>query len=194
MYATISMIRRSAVASWLFCFFVVACQLVGPSWAFVITPGSAVGKPIATAQRLHRATLFASQSSHDAGGDSSELVARRIVVKGDVQGGYYRSCVLNEVSSRDENVLGSFRNVNKELTPFLGQAGRFRRLVGTMTPPDDTDTAEIYVEGKRKMVDGFVRWCKKGNVGLSQVVHVQDVLEEEPTGLYDEFYVKVRGE
>jgi hypothetical protein len=26
------------------------------------------------------------------------------------------------------------------------QAGRFRRLTGTMTPPDDSDTAEIYVE------------------------------------------------
>jgi hypothetical protein len=29
--------------------------------------------------------------------DPEELVARRIIVKGDVQGGYYRSCVLNEV-------------------------------------------------------------------------------------------------
>jgi hypothetical protein len=41
------------------------------------------------------------------------------------------------------------------------------------------------------MVDGFVRWCKRGNVGLSQVVSVRDVIEEEPTGLYDAFYVKV---
>ena len=30
-----------------------------------------------------------------------EVVARRITVKGDVQGGYYRSCVLNEVSTRN---------------------------------------------------------------------------------------------
>lgn len=29
--------------------------------------------------------------------DADEVVARRIIVKGDVQGGYYRSCVLNEV-------------------------------------------------------------------------------------------------
>ena len=29
--------------------------------------------------------------------DPDEIVARRIIVKGDVQGGYYRSCVLNEV-------------------------------------------------------------------------------------------------
>ena len=33
-----------------------------------------------------------------ANGDADDqLVACRIVVKGDVQGGYYRTCVLNEV-------------------------------------------------------------------------------------------------
>lgn len=36
--------------------------------------------------------------SDDANADDNELVARRIIVTGDVQGGYYRSCVLNEVS------------------------------------------------------------------------------------------------
>lgn len=46
-------------------------------------------------------------------------------------------------------------------------------------------------QGKAHMVDGFVRWCKRGNVGLSQVISVRDVIEEEPTGLYDAFYVKV---
>lgn len=115
-------------------------------------------------------TFLFEATSKDAEGktvDPDEIVARRITVKGDVQGGYYRSCVLNE-------------------------AGRFRRLIGTMTPPDDTDTAEIYVEGKRKMVDGFIRWCQKGSVGLSQVVGVDEVKEEEPTGLYDGFYVKTK--
>ncbi len=99
-------------------------------------------------------------------------------------------------------------------------------MVGTMTPPDDTDEAEIYVkvciikslerdcprcyffawtchlideftfvertQGKRKMVDGFVRWCKKGDVGLSQQATVSDVKDEEPTGLYDGFYAKTK--
>lgn len=99
----------------------------------------------------------------------NELVARRIIVSGDVHGGYYRSCVLNE-------------------------AGRFRRLVGTMSLPDGSDTAEIYVEGKRTMVDGFERWCRRGNVGLSQVTSIKDVIEEEPTGLYEAFYVQTRPE
>jgi hypothetical protein len=42
------------------------------------------------------------------------------------------------------------------------------------------------------MVDGFVRWCKRGSksVGLSQVITVEDIIEESPTGLYDGFYVK----
>mmetsp|Transcript_11277 Transcript_11277/g.15800 ORF Transcript_11277/g.15800 Transcript_11277/m.15800 type:complete len:144 (+) Transcript_11277:116-547(+) len=103
-------------------------------------------------------------SSSDAA-DPNEVVGRRIIVTGDVQGGYYRACVNNE-------------------------AGKFRRLIGTMTPPDDTNEAEIYVEGKRKMVDGFVRWCQKGNVGLSQITVVKEVIDEVPTGLYDGFYVK----
>jgi acylphosphatase len=61
-----------------------------------------------------------------------------------------------------------------------------------MSPPDESDTAEIYVEGTRKMVEGFIRWCEKGNVGLSQMVGVEEVKEEEPTGLYDGFYVKTK--
>jgi acylphosphatase len=59
-----------------------------------------------------------------------------------------------------------------------------------MTPPDDTKRAEIYVEGKRHVVEGFVRWCKKGNVGLSQVTAVEAVVEEDPTGLYEGFYIQ----
>lgn len=38
----------------------------------------------------------------------SEIVARRIIVNGDVQGGYYRACVKNEVrvvSTRQMNLL-----------------------------------------------------------------------------------------
>uniref|UniRef100_A0A7S1Z798 Acylphosphatase-like domain-containing protein n=1 Tax=Trieres chinensis TaxID=1514140 RepID=A0A7S1Z798_TRICV len=100
--------------------------------------------------------------------DSNEIIGRRIVVTGDVNAGYVRTCVVNEAS-------------------------RFRRLIGTMSPPDDEqDTAEIYVEGKRKMVEGFIRWCEKGtkNIGLSQKLEVKEVQEEIPTGLFDGFYAK----
>lgn len=65
-----------------------------------------------------------------------------------------------------------------------------------MSNPDDTDEAEIYVEGKRKLVDGFLRWCKKADkkIGMSQVVEMISVDEEEPTGLYDGFYCKIKTE
>ena len=53
-------------------------------------------------------------------------------------------------------------------------------------------TRNCFGQGKRKMVDGFVRWCGKGDVGLSQVVRVEEVIEADPTGLYDGFYVKTK--
>jgi hypothetical protein len=72
------------------------------------------------------------------------------------------------------------------------QAGKFRRLVGTMSPIDaSTDEAEIYVEGKLRMVEGFIRWCQRSNVGLNQIISVKDVYVEEPTGMYDDFYAPV---
>lgn len=76
---------------------------------------------------------------------------------------------------------------------FTLKASKFRRLIGTMSPPSDDDTATIYVEGKRKMVDGFVRWCQKGSakVGLSQKLELVETADEVPTGLYDGFYVKM---
>lgn len=42
------------------------------------------------------------------------------------------------------------------------------------------------------MMEGFIRWCKKADVGLSQKISVSEVLEEDPTGLYDDFYVKMQ--
>ena len=44
--------------------------------------------------RSQPATVLYLASEH---ADDNEIVAKRIFVKGDVQGGYYRSCVLNEV-------------------------------------------------------------------------------------------------
>jgi len=120
----------------------------------------------------HRSvSLTEVQSSSDSESveddPAAQIVGRRILVKGDVNGGYVRTCVINEAS-------------------------RFRRLIGTMSPPEDTDTAEIYVEGKRKNVEGFLRWCQRGSkgVGLSQKLEVLEVIEEIPTGLYDGFYAK----
>jgi hypothetical protein len=43
-----------------------------------------------------RSLVVVSEANGDEH-DASEVIARRITLKGAVQGGYYRSCVLNEV-------------------------------------------------------------------------------------------------
>jgi len=69
-----------------------------------------------------RQSLVLGVAADDSsGGDPDEIVGKRIIVTGDVNGGYLRTCISNE-------------------------AGKFRRLLGTMSPPDDGDEAEIYVE------------------------------------------------
>jgi hypothetical protein len=79
-------------------------------------------------------------------------------------------------------------------THVHAKAGKFRRLVGTMSPMDlSSDEAEIYVEGKLYMVEGFIRWCQRSKVGLNQIITVKDVYEEEPTGMYDDFYAPTTG-
>jgi hypothetical protein len=45
-----------------------------------------------------------SAESVDGEADPNDIVGRRIIVKGAVQGGYYRSCVNNEVSGNDRCV------------------------------------------------------------------------------------------
>lgn len=113
--------------------------------------------------------LFES-STESAAESPNDIVACRIQIQGAAQGGYFRAQVKNE-------------------------AGRFRRLIGTMSPPseDPADPAEIYVEGKRKSIEGFVRWCRKGDVGLNQISSVLSVSYDDlPTGMYDDFYVKTK--
>jgi hypothetical protein len=62
-------------------------------------------------QRISRHALFSRDNAGDrrrrpqhavsladtSDSEASETIARRIVVQGDVQGGYYRACVVNEV-------------------------------------------------------------------------------------------------
>ena len=49
--------------------------------------------------RLYESIVNGEDDDDDTTTTKNEIVARRIIVQGDVQGGYYRSCVLNEVCS-----------------------------------------------------------------------------------------------
>ena len=55
--------------------------------------------PIAT--NLQKTTIMAPPLRESAagggGGDPSDIIAKKITVTGDVDGGYFRSCVKNEV-------------------------------------------------------------------------------------------------
>ena len=46
------------------------------------------------------------------------------------------------------------------------------------------------MQGKRKFVDGFVRWCQRGDVGMSQDISVESIIDESPMGLLEDFYVQ----
>jgi hypothetical protein len=59
--------------------------------AFAMAPNS----PTMTGS-MPRSLVVVSEANGDEH-DASEVIARRITLKGAVQGGYYRSCVLNEV-------------------------------------------------------------------------------------------------
>lgn len=133
-----------------------AFSIAGPSTKNLISRSTTTG-------------LFADNKSSSSD-PNNEIISAKISLEGDVDGGYYRACVLNE-------------------------AGKFRRLVGTMTPPEGNRKAEIYVEGKKKMVEGFIRWCQRGNknVGLCQLTEVTNVeYGDEILGLYEEFYCRTK--
>jgi len=98
--------------------FLLLAVLCCSSWLVQV---QAFVSPLCWSSQHHAFDFSVAAKSETGDNDPNEIVARRILVEGDVAGGYYRSCVRNE-------------------------AGRFRRLCGTMTPPDDSKQAEIYVE------------------------------------------------
>ena len=59
-----------------------------------LTEGFAPNRSFITRLSSQRRELAVTDGKSSA---DSEVIARRIIVTGDVQGGYYRSCVLNEV-------------------------------------------------------------------------------------------------
>jgi hypothetical protein len=58
----------------------------------------------------------------------------------------FRYCSLPTFRGLRQFSFGSASLMQHCLFSWHAQGGRFRRLTGTMSPPDDSDTAEIYVE------------------------------------------------
>ena len=115
-YSISSLYATAAVSAVVMAFFDSASAVHG----FALT--SQRSSPSMAAAAAARQPLVLGMAADDSsGGDPNEIVGKRIIVTGDVNGGYLRTCISNE-------------------------AGKFRRLLGTMSPPDDGDEAEIYVE------------------------------------------------
>lgn len=111
-----SLFVTAAVSAVVMAFFDSASVVHG----FTLT--SQTASPSMAVKAAARQPLALGMAADDSsGGDPNEIVGKRIIVTGDVNGGYLRTCISNE-------------------------AGKFRRLLGTMSPPDDGDEAEIYVE------------------------------------------------
>ena len=89
-------------------FIALACMSCTHVWGFATSQS-----PTAAASRIRkirrsstsdidtnrRSTLLAATAT-DGEKDPNEIIATRIVVTGDVNGGYYRSCVKNEVGRK----------------------------------------------------------------------------------------------
>jgi hypothetical protein len=92
---------QRSIMNRLFSFLVLLVGMIG----MIATTQAFVPHQLSTTSRM---AAIRAESINGVTTDPDEIVARRITVKGDVQGGYYRSCVLNEVRNyiRNENERG----------------------------------------------------------------------------------------
>ena len=85
------MSRNSITA--IFPLLLILLSIASSTWAFTTTT---------TRHQNQRVVItplqLADAAATTSGGEPSEVIARKIIVRGDVDGGYYRSCVKNEVS------------------------------------------------------------------------------------------------
>ncbi len=141
-------------------------SIASSAWGFTASQNH--HRLIVTPPSSSSTTRHAASST---GGDPSEIIARKITVCGDVDGGYYRACVKNEVGCiLCHDVMCSIvyccmlcadsiiHSMSSSFIPSLTiicfysifcwyiKGSRFRKLIGTMTPPDDSEKAEILVE------------------------------------------------
>jgi acylphosphatase len=154
---------RFANMSPLFALLLLLWAVLSPAHtaAFVYsTAAGASGRGVARAHNVRSQGSTASKLSLAASGgttDGDELAEAKIIVKGQAYGGYFRAHARNEAHFN-------------------------RKLCGALQ--EFPDRTEIVVEGKRKAIDSFVRWCRKGP-GLAQRIEDVQVNFSDYTGIFD---------
>ena len=142
---------------------IILLSSIAPSaWGFITTaPQHLLLTSPSSSPSLHAAAAGTTAKYTSAeGSDPKEIIARKIIVCGDVDGGYYRSCVKNEGS-------------------------RFRQLCGTMSPPDDSKKAEILVEVSSHYLLSLLFVCLFGRVlDRARGGHWEEGEEEDLCGHY----------
>ena len=87
---------RNTITAAVFPLLLLLLSIASSAYGFTAAPNNGVSMMMMTTTTRH-----AASSSSSAGGDPNEIIARKIIVCGDVDGGYYRSCVKNEVRFLD---------------------------------------------------------------------------------------------
>jgi len=77
-----------------------AVLLCSSSWLVQV---QAFVSPIYPSSQHHAFDFRVAAESETGDNDPNEIVARRISLEGDVAGGYYRSCVRNEVKNKRDD-------------------------------------------------------------------------------------------
>uniref|UniRef100_A0A7S2XVC5 Acylphosphatase-like domain-containing protein n=1 Tax=Fibrocapsa japonica TaxID=94617 RepID=A0A7S2XVC5_9STRA len=141
----------------------VAFSLVGSSVGFhswsIHTSGKFSCINSYTTSTSWNSALYSSVNDADV---KADIMQAKILLKGQVQGGYFRAQCKNE-------------------------AFRFRGLLGALRELPDGST-KVVVEGPEQKILSFLKWCKRGP-GLTQIVDDVQVEWLDSTGIFDTFEV-----
>ena len=98
-----------------FLLFVVLCCC--SSWSVQVHAFVSPRYPSSSLSSQQQQQVFNFRVSAESGTgetDPKEIIARRIIVEGDVEGGYYRSCVRNEVGTQHKTITQRSKRIERE--------------------------------------------------------------------------------
>lgn len=126
---------------------------------FCLTTTNAFFIPISQAPTSWKSRPTFLACSPNAPPLDADFVQCRITIAGHTSGKYYVAQARNEATN-------------------------FRKLTGKLS--DSPGRCEMIVEGKKKQIEGFLRWCRKG-AGLGGVAGSVDEEWGEATGVFSDF-------